>query len=240
MLVPDAPMHNWTLSRQSKLIRFYAWFIVNGPYGIGEKSEETIASELSSLTFCRLFWSVVLFPFAVLLTIAALPLLLLLAGIVWLAEKGSDRSKAKKAANQATSRAVDKTAGLADRVSAWFQRHPLVGKVGVVLMWTFMIVFALALLGTLVWLVVGFHNGLTTGLTWFGIVLAGALGLFLAAAIIAGLLMKTPLGPGLARIGEKVWSFLCWIGRGFRFTYRFFEGGHHAVKYRTCPKITIS
>ncbi len=47
---------------------------------------------------------------------------------------------------------------------------------------------------------------------------------------------------GLALVGilMVLWTIACAFGRGTRNTGRFMVAGHHTVKYRTCPRITIT
>ncbi len=263
MLVPDAPTHNWTLPRQSKLIRFYIWFYVKAPFGLDfdDRREGEITRSLSTLTFCRLFWAVVCAPFLTLLVIVLLPLIALIATIVWIVGKVKDRRanvsrqerRVVAAAERVTKgpnifqRVLTAVGNFFDHIAAFFQNHPKVGQflggVGTVLMWTIFVVIPLAVIGFVTYEIVAHLNGMITGLIWGGVVASGLIAATILGLAIAGLLLKTPFGTwladGLAAVGIHVWTFLCWIGRGFRGTGRFFAAGHHAVKYRTCPRVVV-
>lgn len=257
----NAPIHNWSMSKESKLIRFYLWL-----YSTPESTDKSLAK----LTFCRLFWAVVCSPITI-------PAILFLAAVIRtgdfvvarmprkskeqkkiILEKRLARMDAKSAAGPGwASRFIDKVGDITDHVSAFFQKHPGIGKTFV---YPFLVLGEVLFALRFVFLIGvplggaafgidqaivyfhGFLHGLTLGMMALGTgVIVGAILLS-----ILTLLFKTSIGEKLGNFFE--WLFLdcvwdggvCRVGRAFKFVGSFIITAHHAIKYRTCPRITVT
>lgn len=239
-----APVHTWTLSRNSKLIRFYNW-LYDHPTG--------------PLTFCKLFWGIVLSP-----------VVMLVVGIVGSGVGIADYIKAhaphqnpadKLAKQEARSaikaskgpniglRLVEAVSAFFDRVAAFFQRHTGLSRALTyawrIPLWSLILGIPSGAAAYGIYNIVGYTNGFLTGLKWAGISLGGLAIIGIAVLAIATLIERTPLGKWIG--GGVEWlvidfigyGVLFRIGRGFKFIGRFFAAGHHAVKYRTCPLVQL-
>lgn len=257
MNVPAAPIHNWTLPRNSKLIRFYVWVYLDNFL-----EDNEIDKSLAKLTFCRLFWATVLSPLVMLLIAIIGGIMEALGFVVKHAPHGDPAKKAayqaallaKKAAKQTSgpgwpTRLVDAVASFFDKVAAFAQNHPGVGKALTyawrVPAWTAVVGIPTGALAFAAYNIVTYFHGFLTGLLFGGIGIGGLLGLTVVVVGLATLVEKTPLGRWI--IGGTEWlvvdtighGIFCRIGRGFKFVGRFLVAGHHAVKYRTCPKVIV-
>lgn len=253
----EAPIHTWTMKRNSKLIRFYLWFYANGPYGTGLKFSDELDKSLAKLTFCRLFWAVVCAPFIVALTIGFGPLIGIVLLAIWIKEeieerqfdrrrkRGSEEPKPEKVRSgpRRMEKILDGVMAFFDHIAAFFQKHVRLTKVlGFVVksaFWIGLVGFVVAALGFLSYVGYTHQLGFVHGMEWAGAIIGGLAALLAVCGVIALLLLKSQLGKALGWFADKVWDGLCAIGRGGKFTGNFVAAGHHAVKYRTCPKVTI-
>jgi hypothetical protein len=254
----SGPTHTWTMSRNSKLIRFYKWFYLADDFfwGIGGYTEEKVNKGLAKLNFCRLAWSVIAAPFIVLLCLAFAVPAAIIFGLYTLCVgigEGMQDHKTRKTAAQLVANLnreaiPEATAKFFDRIVAFFQRHSLIGKVfGAIatsLLWVFILGIPAAILSGSGYEIANHPKGFLTGLEWAGVSVGGIAIVFVLSLGFWALFVKTSLGSlCLDAMGwgfDAVIDFVCWIGRGFRYLGRFVTTLDHAVKYRTCPLIKIT
>lgn len=214
-------LHTWQLTADSKLLRYYTWL-----YGAGTEN----------LSFCKLFWAVV-----------ASPVALVIRAVAFVIHKLPDRKpkapkvkgeKAPSAPPVAAIKFAAWLAGVADKiaaawqpVSAFLKKHPGLGKL---VRPVALVVGAAAVLGGLVFGFYEWNSLASTSLYTILIVIGIAIALFGIAIGIATLTSDKE-----ARIEAWLEAKLTPIGHGFRYVYRFFAFGYHAIKTRTCPRVEI-
>jgi hypothetical protein len=246
MNVPQEPIHTWEMSRDSILVRWYVWCFANQSYyedNPYKNAKYSIEATLGRMNFCKMFWlvvcSILLSP--LILAVSIVVGIVMAARSVW--PESTKEPKPKKAPKVDREEAVESVASFFDKISAFFQRHPnigkYVGKVAIVLMWAFIAVFAVAVVWAAVWAATTFNQGFVNGIIVVAIIVGVLAAAALIAVAVAYLIRNTWFGNLLDWIGDGVWGFACFIGRGFRNVWRFLALGHHAVKNRTCPRITI-
>lgn len=263
MTILEGPIHTWSLSENSWLIRWYR-FLYDDVLEI---------TDTTRLSFCKLFWGTVLSPFVALvvgvISIFAAPIIW---AVRWIKDLLADRrnesfsrslSQAKQTAEtppkptkvrvSVANKIVAAVSGFFDRLSAWSQRHTNgLHLLGILVIWGAMIAFVLSAAGTGTYYAVNHYMGLLTGLKWTGIGIGSGLVLVVVFTALVWLVLKIHFFEHGMDLME--WIFITglfnhWlkplgrlfaqVGRFFRGVYLFFVAGHHAVKYRTCPTIKI-
>lgn len=208
----DHHFHTWVFERNHPLIRFYVW-AWNGSY--------------TDINFCKLFWAVVFGPLAILVKgLGAIlePIANRLDNLfphtdvrTWeQIQRDEEEWLARRAAKLAkgpnvAQRLLHRIASAADKVAAFWQSHATLGAA---------ILYAIGAT-----LVVGIVGGFI--LLWIlnPIQMLITCGIILGCAVVA--LLVILLGTYLDESGKA------------KSIGHFFKDGYHAVKYRTCPQITI-
>lgn len=221
-------LKTWELPENSLLIRWYM-FVWRGA------DEETI-------TFCKLFWGILLSPFVPFVLIALSPLI----GLLWISESLEDKSREKFRAEMEAkingawveppskrSKALTWITETIDKVSAFFQSHPNIGKIvrkgflygG----FTLLVAGAAALVSFLIYAGIAWTTGTVQALIIMTIIIGGLLAVGAIAYGIAYAVSNTWIGDASVKVGD----FFCKIGR-------FFASGYYSVKYRSCPRVVIT
>lgn len=221
-------LHTWQLPANSKLLEFYRWLY---------------KADVENLSFCKLFWAIVVSPAA-----------LVGAAVMFVVHKLPDRTpkpskaprlKVEKPEKMGPGAALTFSiwlAGVADKIaaawqpiSAFLKSHPGIGKFvrPVALVVGAIAVLGGAAFGMYEWADLN-PRGLLTVLFALGF-LVGAGVVILGLGVLLSLAVKDRADEIIAWVERHATS----IGHGFRGVYRFFAFGYHAVKTRTCPRVEI-
>lgn len=205
--------HEWKFKRNSPLIRFYLWAWDADPHAI---------------TFCKLFWGILLSP-------TLLVLWPLATGAEWLVERSDARKAARfnqeLAARDEEDEPMSATEALAEERPSFRERQlenvgeffakPRPRKVARIVGIAAMVIGGLALVGFVGWFVVTNIVGVLIVLAW----LAGG---FVAVGLVVGVFYVLDTR-GVLKAG----------GRKAKTAGRFLKDGFFAVKTNTCPRIVI-
>jgi hypothetical protein len=197
--------HEWTFKRNSPLIRFYLWVWDADP---------------KAITFCKLFWGILLAPLCLLLL---WPIGFVLNRVSDYLDKRKERQFNQELA-QPEDEPMSATEALAEEAPSFRERQlenvgeffakPRPRRVMRIVGMTAMVVGGLAIVGVVGYLVV-------TNLTGVLVVLAWIAGIVVTCFVAAGILI------------------VCDRRGVFKASGRFFRDGFRAVKTNTCPRIVI-
>ena len=242
-------LHVWTVKEDSRMIRFYKWLY---------------SENVSTLTFCKLFWAMV-----------CSPIVLVLVGFASLGEKLFSRpnkvgsapesydevlARMEKEAAERTQRRIDRenswpnrfirsVASFFDHIAAFFQAHRKLVKTLQVIFFLVVVAAVLAAAGyglsLIPWGNIHWGYFFEQVFEQVGVFAAIFLGVFVLIIGLAYLIyylvdeVDYSEAPVLRTTGHTVrWPFVN-FWHGLVFTGKFFAFGYHTVKTRTCPRVEV-
>ena len=220
-------IHQWNLKPDSRLLRLY--------------SRSWDEATTDNLTFCRLFWGTLFFPVGLVLTAIVrwgrrnFPPGTYEERIARQRREREARSAKRDKKELAHSDFLTSIQALADRVAAFFQRHPWIGKwskgAGVTLVVVLGLGLALGVLGLISY---GISTWTLASFLYTLMVIGIAIGIAVVTFTSAYLISETPVGPWLYE------HPLTKIGHFFRAIGHFLYAGYFVTKSRTCPRVIVS